>query len=80
MIADLKTEPKVVGAKQTLRALEQGWAIRVYVAKDAEDKVLRPIKEQCEEKRIPIIEVETRAHLGLACGIQVKASVAAIIE
>lgn len=80
MPARLKNASKVVGAKQTLKALQQQKARTVFIAKDAEQHVLRPILESCTKAGVEVIEVETMAGLGQACGIQVSAAVAAIIE
>jgi large subunit ribosomal protein L7A len=71
---------KVVGAKQTLKALEKGEALHVYVATDAEEKVTRPVLAICENNGINPHYVETMQQLGKLCGIKVKAAVAAITE
>ena len=36
---------KVIGAKQTLKAIKNGTATIVYVAEDADQKVIQPIVE-----------------------------------
>jgi len=69
---------KTVGLKQTQRALEKGLVQRVYVARDAEAHVLRPILDLCHDLQIQVIQVESMAELGRACGIEVGAAVAAI--
>jgi len=74
-----KSKHKTVGIKQTLRALEKGNVFRVYIAKDAEMHVLRPIVEQCRNKGIELLEVQTMIELGKACGIEVGAAVAALL-
>lgn len=71
---------KTVGFKQTQRALEKGLVQRVYVAKDAEVHVLRPILEWCANHHVERIEVPTMKELGKACGIEVGTAVAAILE
>jgi large subunit ribosomal protein L7A len=71
---------KVVGAKQTLKAIEKGEALHVFVAEDAEDKVVKPVLAVCEIKGIEPHYIETMLKLGKMCGIKVKAAVAAIIE
>lgn len=73
------TIKKTVGIKQTQRALEKGIAKRVYVARDAEAQVLKPIVEMCNRQNIECIEVGSMAELGKACGIEVGAAVAAVI-
>lgn len=74
-----KTNNKTVGIKQTLRALEKGAVNCVYVAKDAEQRVLNPILKLCQSQGVKVIEVTTMAELGKACGIEVGAAVSAII-
>jgi large subunit ribosomal protein L7A len=71
---------KTVGFKQTQRALEKGLVRRVYMAKDAEAHVLRPILEWCDKYNVVLIEVPTMQELGKACGIEVGTAVAAILE
>ena len=80
MIAKLKGDNKVVGAKQVKRALITSDVELVYIAKDAEKKVTEEIIEFCNEKQIPIILVETMKILGNACGININAAVAALIR
>ncbi|TWH58591.1 large subunit ribosomal protein L7A [Desulfitobacterium sp. LBE] len=75
-----KSKNRTVGVKQTLRALEKESLICVYVAKDAESHVLRPILEQCRNKGIQVQEVQTMLELGKACGIEVGAAVAALLS
>lgn len=74
-----KSKHKTVGVKQTLRALEKGSVHRVYIAKDAENHVLRPIAEQCRVQGIEVLEVPTMTELGKACGIEVGAAVVALL-
>ncbi len=71
---------KTVGLKQTQRALEKGRVRCVYVAKDAEAHVLRPILEWCDHHQVERIEIPTMKELGKVCGIEVGTAVAAILE
>ena len=71
---------KTIGLKQTQRALEKGLVRRVYMAKDAETHVLRPILEWCRNHNVESIEVPTMKELGKACGIEVGTAVAAILK
>ncbi len=76
----LKTADRyVTGTKQTLKAVQAGKASRVFVAGDAEDRVLRPILAACAEKAVPVSRVESMDALGKACGIKVKAAAAAVL-
>jgi large subunit ribosomal protein L7A len=70
----------VTGSKQTIKAIEAGTAVKVILASDAEEKLIRPIIDKCAEKNIPISYVDTMVELGKACGIKVGAAMAAILS
>ncbi|NLC02892.1 MAG: 50S ribosomal protein L7ae-like protein [Tissierellia bacterium] len=80
MTARLKSGNQVVGAKQVKRALKTSDVELVYIAEDAEEKVTVDIIELCNEKHIPIVQIETMKILGDACGISINAAVAALIR
>jgi large subunit ribosomal protein L7A len=71
---------KVVGTKQTIKALENGEARRIFIARDAEEMIVGPVLTLCQADNIEPQYVETMMQLGKMCGIKVKAAVAAIIE
>ncbi|MBC7335654.1 MAG: ribosomal L7Ae/L30e/S12e/Gadd45 family protein, partial [Clostridia bacterium] len=52
----------------------------VYVACDAEERVIAPLLALCREKAVEVIRVNSMAELGRACGIEVGSAAAAIIE
>ena len=70
----------VTGAKQTLKAIQAGKAKHVFLARDAEERVLRPLLEISEARNVPVSFVEQMEDLGKACGIKVKAATAAILH
>lgn len=71
---------KVVGVKQTTKALQKGTVLAVFIAADAEERITLPTKEACERQGIACISAETMQVLGKACGIHAGASVAAILK
>ncbi len=71
---------KAVGAKQTLRAVEKGSALVVFVASDADRRITEEVIRECQMKGIPTESVDSMLSLGRACGIQVGAAAVAIIE
>jgi large subunit ribosomal protein L7A len=78
---DLKTAgAKVVGVKQTAKALQKQMAFSVYVAADAEERITAPIKAECEKQNVDCLVVESMQALGKACGIHAGASAAAILK
>ncbi|HHY15005.1 MAG TPA: 50S ribosomal protein L7Ae-like protein [Firmicutes bacterium] len=76
----LAESPKVVGAKQTLKAIQNGQIELVYLARDADCRVTSPIRDVCERQGIGIIEIESMAELGKACSIEVGSAVAAVLK
>jgi len=70
----------VVGLKQTGRALEKDNVRSVYVAKDADNRLIQPIIEMCKAREIQILEVPSMTELGKTFGIKVGAAVVAILN
>ena len=79
MFAQLAQAIKVVGVKQSMKAVKEGKAVSVYVADDAEQRVIRPLTELCREKNVPLLEVPTMVELGDAAGIDVGAAVVTVL-
>ncbi|MFW0860994.1 MAG: L7Ae/L30e/S12e/Gadd45 family ribosomal protein [Dethiobacter sp.] len=69
----------VTGLKQTQKAVENGKAKHVFIARNADESVTRPVLEICTQKGIPVTMVETMAELGKACCIKVQAAMAAVL-
>ncbi|WP_346937922.1 ribosomal L7Ae/L30e/S12e/Gadd45 family protein [uncultured Clostridium sp.] len=70
---------KVVGVKQTAKALKSNLGCKLYVAKDADSKLLEPILKLAADRSLEIIEIDTMKELGVLCGIDVSAATALII-
>lgn len=64
MIEQLKQENKVVGAKQTRRALKDHRAKRVYMAQDADPRILQPLVQEAVRQQVPLEQVSTMKALG----------------
>ena len=80
MLLELQTKSKVIGVKQSAKAVRADQARCVYLAEDADPALLAPIEDQCCEKEIHLIRVESMALLGQACGIDVGAAVAVVLK
>ena len=80
MLSQLQTAAKVVGVKQSKKAIRDGNATRVFIALDAEQRVLRPVYDLCREMHVPVDEVDTMAMLGSACKIDVGAAVVTVLK
>ncbi|AVQ38202.1 ribosomal L7Ae/L30e/S12e/Gadd45 family protein [Clostridium botulinum] len=71
---------KVVGVKQTVKALKNNTVKALYVSKDADESLIKPLIELAEENSIDIINVDTMKELGRLCGIDVSAATAALLK
>ena len=70
----------VVGAKQLRKALQKGIVQRVFLAEDADPAITEPLAVTCESVGVPACWIATMADLGKACGIEVGAAAAAVID
>lgn len=75
-----KNKKTVIGKKQTLRALSRDEAEIVYLSKDADLHVTKPIADVCKEKSIEIIYFDSMKELGASVGISVNAAAAAVLK
>ncbi len=79
MLEELKDAQRVVGAKQTRRALTNREVKKLFLAADADPALTAPLAELARSKGVPVVEGVTMAQLGAACGIAVGAAVAAVV-
>lgn len=80
MVESLRDGNKAVGIKQTIKAIEKGSAKTVFVAKDADERVVGKVVEMCKKDSVQIMYVETMKLLGKACNIDVGAAVACTLN
>ena len=71
---------KVIGIKQTAKALNQDRVKILFISKDAEKHLVEHIDQTAKEKDIEVVYVDSMKDLGKACGINVGAAVAAILK
>ncbi|SDO96584.1 large subunit ribosomal protein L7A [Paenibacillus sp. yr247] len=69
-----------VGTKKVTKTVEQGKAIEVFVSKDADPRLTINLVTLCSQKGIPVTYVDSMKMLGKACGIEVGAAVAAVVN
>ena len=79
-LRDLTGKKLVVGAKQLKRALHDGSAKQVLLARNADPAITEPIMALCKKYATPVLWVKTMKELGHACGIEVGASAAAATD
>ncbi|NLM38298.1 MAG: 50S ribosomal protein L7ae-like protein [Firmicutes bacterium] len=79
---DLKTKKKrIVGLKQTLRAIQQNKPCIVYLANDVEEHIVKRIKMASAGRDVKIVVTRVgRKELGRLCQIDVSAAVVALVQ
>lgn len=80
MLTELASSNKVVGVKQSRKAIRDGRAHRVYLACDADPAITTPLANECDKRGIPVEGDSTMAQLGHACQIPVGASAVVILK
>ena len=80
MLNELASSNKVAGVKQSRKALREGRAAKVFLARDADPAVTEPMEEECTARGIPVEWGFTLGELGRACRISVGAAVAVILR
>jgi len=80
IVPDLTRNKVVVGSKQLKKALVNGRAKCVFLAENADPAITEPLEELCRSGNIQINWVSSMADLGRACGIEVGAAAAAVVE
>ena len=78
--SDIAGKTVVVGAKQLRKSLQNGRASRVFLAKNADPAMTEPIEAMCLQNQICYAWVPSMLELGNACGIDVGAAAAAVID
>lgn len=76
----MEGKKKVVGVKQTLKTIKSGMANKVYVAKDADSKVISPVVEAARENELEVIYFDSMDELGNFCSIDVGAATACDVK
>ncbi len=79
-LPDLTVFRLVVGTKQLRKALESGRARHVYLAENADPGMTVSLAEDCTRMGVPCTWVRSMKDLGRACGIEVGAASAAVVD
>ncbi|SEC20555.1 ribosomal L7Ae/L30e/S12e/Gadd45 family protein [Paenibacillus sp. GP183] len=69
-----------IGTKKATRMIELGLATEVFVAKDADPRLTIRMVNLCKKKDVQVTYVDSMKLLGKACGIEVGAAVAAVVN
>ena len=79
-MAEISGNKLVVGAKQLRKAFRNGRVNRVYLAQNADPAVTEPLEALCQQHSIACTWVRSMNELGHACGIEVGAAAAAVVD
>lgn len=71
---------KVIGIKQCRKAIANGKGKVLYVAQDADIKLVNPLVELAKKNDIKIVPVENMNTLGKMCGIEVKSAATLVLD
>ncbi len=74
------TDSKVVGVKQTIRAIKNNLASEVFLAQDCDDFIKNNVLLASTEAQLKVTYIKTMRELGEACGIDREASAAAVLK
>ncbi len=69
----------VTGSKQVTKAVRRGRAACVFIASDADGRVVQPLRELCGATGVETVETATMAEIGKACAIEVGSAAAATL-
>lgn len=71
---------KVIGTKETLKCVKNNQCEKLFIAQDAEPRLIQPLVDLAKEKSLEIVYVDTMKELGQLCGIDVGAASASILR
>ena len=77
---NFKKVSKVIGIKQSMKAVEKDQVVSVYIAEDADSRMILPLQQVCLARKIPVVSGSSMEELGVACGIDVGAAAIAILK
>ena len=73
-------QTRVVGARQTLRALAEGKVRTAYIAEDASPAIRRQLEEAASAANVPTVTNLTMEALGKVCRVDVPSAAAGILK
>ena len=76
----LEGKKLAVGAKVAKKALDAGRVEMLYLACDASESVVGPLRSSALEKGVPVVEDSTMRELGRAAGIAIGAGAVTVLK
>lgn len=80
VVHELTASERVAGLKQVLRYARLKRLDKVYIAKDADEKIIKTLVHECRKQHIPFDQSLTMHQIGSACEIEVGSACAGIIK
>ena len=79
-LESLKKAQRVIGVKQVTKAINKDQVLCVFLASDADGRVVQPLRSLCEEKSIDMEIAHTMGELGKTCSIEVGAAAVSVLK
>jgi len=76
----LKVVKKTIGVKQVTKAVEKDLVSAVFIARDAESRLVEPLRILCMQKNVMVDTTPNMVELGQACAIEVGAAAVAVMK
>lgn len=76
----IKTAKKTVGVKQVTKAVEKDLVQAVFIAQDAEQRLVEPLRMLCNQRKVNMEMTFTMVELGRSCGIEVGAAAVGVMK
>ena len=78
--AVMKAKQKVAGLNQVTKAINRNKVYAVYVAKDADCKLVQALLSLCELKGVQVVRASNKLSLGRVCGVKNGTAAVAILQ
>ena len=80
MSNDIGRNKKVVGTKETLKAIKKNQAYKVFLAADIDEELFEKIDKVIKKSNIPVEYIDSKLKLGRVCGVDVATASAALLK
>ena len=77
---ELASSGRIAGINSVLRKLKANEAVKVFLSKEADVRLLSEILEEAKKRAVPVEWAETSLQLGRACAVTRKTAAAALLK
>lgn len=75
-----ESKRRTVGSRETTKALLKGQLEGIFIAMNAEHRLVKPLIVAAKEQSVPIYYVDSMEKLGAACEIEVDTAIAGVLK